>query len=436
MTLPHDWRFPDDFWVIQRQARRRQNIVGKIEGEPASKGKRGTAVAAQYQRQVMDVMKLHSRHPLTGPVALDLYFRSRRRNPPTIQRAAKYFLDLLGTTLSENIEPRRRSVLYRDDRQVRFLYVNQSQGWPWEHDMHSANAGSTFLFASPARHVEADLCAAYDLYKEEDDGWVEWPSDLDSAGKSPFAIPDMPSGPEFDWLDGSPPADATPERRWMYEQVRFNSIETLQDVHLARTDAVLAYAVAGYLAHRRRREPYRDLFASTFTYHSHLLLSDPISLSLPGLPRRSGQGDAFQQAVRERFETFKASEPLLETLLTTIKLTFLVIPPEQGKDLDNIALEVLPIAHDVLKPHIVPFVRAPRIAGEPDDQWWAEIRKRLQSVNAQSVTSYQVIELPRSPRDPPEGVLRVALGRESNKSWWAAAGYYLDALIERQDPWR
>ena len=69
----------------------------------------------------------------------------------------------------------------------------------------------------------------------------------------------------------------------------------------------------------------------------------------------------------------------------------------------------------------------------------------LHRINANSVTAYQVIELPRSPDDPPEGVLRLALGPDSHESWWQKGADYLDHVIERAeeypvsteiDPWQ
>jgi hypothetical protein len=55
-------------------------------------------------------------------------------------------------------------------------------------------------------------------------------------------------------------------------------------------------------------------------------------------------------------QAFRSRWPVYRTLLTPVTLTFLVIPPKQGKDLDNIALTALPIAHQVLKPHIEPHL--------------------------------------------------------------------------------
>jgi len=116
-----------------------------------------------------------------------------------------------------------------------------------------------------------------------------------------------------------------------------------------------------------------------------------------------------------------------------MRLTFLVVPPEQGKDLDNIPLRVLPIAHDVLRLHIEPHLLWHEHPAETTRPWLAEARKRVRSLNANSVTAYQVVELPRSEQDPPEGILRVALGPDARRSWWDMAAHYVDNMIERHE---
>jgi hypothetical protein len=74
-------------------------------------------------------------------------------------------------------------------------------------------------------------------------------------------------------------------------------------------------------------------------------------------------------------------------------LTFLVIPPEQGKDLDNIALTAIPIAHEVLRPHIQPHLLAPALRELGPDPDRAKALMQLKSVNARSVRAYQAMAL-------------------------------------------
>jgi hypothetical protein len=154
---------------------------------------------------------------------------------------------------------------------------------------------------------------------------------------------------------------------------------------------------------------------------------------MPELPHHKGSTTAFEQMAHQQLAAFKTRHRLFTTVLAPVKLIFLVIPPRQGKDLDNLANKVLPIAHDVLKPHVEPDSLAPQYPHEEATAWKADASKRLRSINANSVRSYQVIELPRSPSDPPDGVLRLALGRDSRHSWWDKAARYIDAVIERRD---
>jgi hypothetical protein len=137
--------------------------------------------------------------------------------------------------------------------------------------------------------------------------------------------------------------------------------------------------------------------------------------------------------IRASLEGFRLRRPLFRSLLVPVTLTFLVVPPEQGKDLDNIALTALPIAHEVLRPHISPHLLSPTYADEEGTPRRDDTLARLKSVNARSVRAYQVIELPRSPQDPPEGTLRLALGLHTHWSWWHRASNYLRTAIDQAD---
>jgi hypothetical protein len=112
-------------------------------------------------------MEVFGRHAFTGPVALDLHFVSERKNPPAIYSLAKHVLDVLGTAAPESTRPGRRSVLYKDDKQVRLLYVSHRQRW----NSTGEPNGCTYLTARPLRDVIADLRLAQELRSGEYDGW-------------------------------------------------------------------------------------------------------------------------------------------------------------------------------------------------------------------------------------------------------------------------
>ena len=371
----------------------------------------------------MDQMAAWRRFPMTGPVALDLSFHSVHRNPTSIHRAAKHFLDTLGKATDGNIRPRRKHVLYHDDRQVKLLYVDLHQGWARSAPTRPSETGTIHVTARRVRDVAADLRAAslVSYYDYHDD--------------NPFSTVEPPDEPDTGW-PGIPPAELTDFHRWADDVTRFHYIADLQEAILASTDATLLTWLADYLSTTRERstdEQIAAILADARAMSRDLLLSNPLSIPLPSLPEKKGGGKAFIQQVRPQIEEFRSRWPLFQSLLVPVTLTFLVIPPAQGKDLDNIALDALPIAHDVLQPHIAPHVLAPRYPGRAMDPEHKQEIARLRSVNARSVVAFQVIELPRSAADPPEGSLRAALGPYRYFSWWERASDYLERKIEEAD---
>jgi hypothetical protein len=213
----------------------------------------------------------------------------------------------------------------------------------------------------------------------------------------------------------------------------------MQDSLLKRNDAILVSALsrcldrpkplpADYAA--QLPQEIRDFLGGGEDIDRGLLLSNPLTVELPPLPQAIGASADFTRQVRERLQSYRKRWRLFSPLVVPIKVTFLVVPPAQGKDLDNIALTVLPIVRDVLKPHVEPHLLAPEHPDEPDPDREKALA-RLRSLNAESVSAYQVIELPRAPQDPPEGVLRLALGAHSIWSWWDHVAQFLNDRAEQ-----
>lgn len=435
------WDLPEDFWALQRQYRRARTMRLLVQGEPRRKGRLGRQFAASIQQQIIEQMQAYRRYPFTGPVALDLHAVAARRNPPGIHQVAKYLLDVLGTADPNIARPRRRSVLFRDDRQVKYLYVALDQAWDGHRSMVEGGDGATYLIARAGRDVVADFKDANRVRRDD--------FDADEDESSPFWCPDLPDD-DPDWFEpvGTATAESSALGAYLEEWYRFYSLARMQESLLARNDAILISALSGYLddplwpPKGSRRAPTLpgdlvDRMDKTEEMTRNLLLANPLAVPLPPLPQTNGTSSDFTSNVRERLQTFRAGWHLLRPLVVPVKATFLVVPPAQGKDLDNIALTLLPIVHDVFKPHIEPHLRFPARPDGDDQPERDRALARLRSLNANSVNAYQVIELPRSDRDPPEGILRLALGGVlARKSWWDHIADYVDEWAEQiESPW-
>ncbi|MEU8048483.1 hypothetical protein [Micromonospora haikouensis] len=363
---------------------------------------------------------------MTGPVALELRFVSTRPTPAAIHRMAKWALDVLEQpSPTAMLSADRRPLVYRNDRQVKLLHVSLDQAWPGDGHPPRREGPNTMIHAQPLRDAVEDLRVSHELSMARQPNHRDW----DALGE--------------DEEDGYPRFD--PRDRWDTEiprptgdaaRDRFNASllawSTYQNLELSQkrllitmdrlVDGVISsapYQISGSGARDggvRRSLELVDLVERHETQRWQDLLSFPLALPLPGLPENSSDRRTFRDALYATMEDFRGRWPLLRDLVVPIKVTMLVVPPQQGKDLDNLALDVLPVVHEVLRPHVEPWHFTPGLIDEGDPTATQTKRKRdqalkrLKSLNAQSVTAYQVVELKRRPEHPPQGLLRLTLG--------------------------
>ncbi len=317
--------------------------------------------------------------------------------------------------------------MYRDDRQVKFLYADLDQQWS-RTGGDGTSAGGLWMVARRASDVAADLCMAARLHRSS------WHDDDDE--ESPFWVPDIPEDPEPGW-PLEPASGRTPVEQYLADVVRFHHAADVQEAILAGTDATLIWALGSYLDDLSGGEPSRGTRVDPGGVAGGDPQPAPVGPAHAPVARLCrGRRDSRRtslEMIRASLEEFRERLPLFQSLLVPVTLTFLVVPPEQGKDLDNIALTALPIAHEVLRPHIAPHLLSPTYGDEERRPQRADAMARLKSVNALSVRAYQVIELPRSPQDPPEGTLHLALGLHAHESWWRRASTYLGKVIDQAD---
>ncbi|MCS7484574.1 hypothetical protein ACFFQW_46205 [Umezawaea endophytica] len=378
-----------------------------LDGEPEQKGQRGGRYrTAAAQRGLVDQLAAFSHGHLTGPVVLDVQFYSGRTQPPGPHKLAKHLLDVLGAVRADTRLPGRRHVLYRDDRQVKLLHVTLWTSPPGQSDPSTPH---TAITARPLRDVVADL----DLVRTVD----EWDNRYgDHDDDSPLTIPPIPDLDHEQTFDPSFAAglEQAEDRRRLNTTLAALDHGRLQQALLSRTDALLSRMLSNssdwISGARPRLRPYSDhpglnqAYAEldrTIADSRELLLSGPITLPLPQLPQVRGQGAEFAAAVHRAIEEITSRQPVFAPLCVPLKVILLVIPPDQGKDLDNLALQVLPVVEQVLRPP--------------------------------SINSYEVIELTRTPVDPPAGLMRLGLGDGHDpRSTWKQVTDYVERRMERR----
>lgn len=376
-----------------------------------------------------------SRHPdwprPRARLALDLNFTTSRRQPPSLERLAKHYLDQLGATHDRG----EGGHLYRDDEQVQLLHVSAHHGWDVDGPRYRPRIWVT---ARTAAEATADL---YEAAKLPDEDIHEQTNDVD-----------------WDTLreqlrDAERIAQSThPELRGAAPLMRFMVLQGAQEALLRSSDRWLGWAVGdaapnlltGTQARQamgtsalesQLRELEQDRRAMA---RETLLGAGPHSIRLPSLPASPGEGASFRDGIRDAIRGYVSRSTVLFPLLVPTRLSVVVVQPEQARDLDNILLDLLPVVDEIMRPPQEPWLldAAGALDEVREDDPIATCKRRglrrLRSVIEHGVWSAQVLELKRAHDDPPEGRLAMMLGHGENmESLWAEALSRLDEWDER-----
>lgn len=170
------------------------------------------------------------------------------------------------------------------------------------------------------------------------------------------------------------------------------------------------------------------------------LLDSLLTVRLPPLPTRPGQGRDYREGIETAFADAVRTHPLFRRLLVPVSATIIVAPPTRppgasGRDLDNVMIDVLTQLHAVMRPPPEPWV--PMSANLSPDKARQTTTKaeKVHQLRRQghAVTSCQVIQL-HPDRADPEGRLVVALGHGYKQfSLWTEAHHVIDDIFDRLD---
>ncbi|MGW6932819.1 hypothetical protein ACWGE0_22375 [Lentzea sp. NPDC054927] len=268
--------------------------------------------------------------------------------------------------------------------------------------------------------------------------------------KGPFYSPNVPDvdlTPTFD-LRMATSAEQANEWQDVNERLTDHDRAQLQEALLLANEAGIARIICAspnWMEGAGREAvsgikmvPLKGIYDAREKLHSEyrrMLLSEPVVYPLPGLPSASGEGKEFRASVLAQLEDLLRRRPVFNPLLVPLKVIFLVVPPIQGKDLDNIALTLLPMVHEVLQPRLEHWFewrkRRPRTGGAEVDVSSSGSHSSVKH----SVAAYEVIEIKRVIDDPPGGHLRLALGSGDQRgSTWGRIADVVDRYMNDLEP--
>jgi len=402
---------------VRKWQRELAEVLAHANLEPRSKKSLREAEAQLFQKALADA--LGKRRGFRAPIALELDFRATADNPPEIHTVAKNYIDLAYRA------PVGGGRLMKDDRQIRYLavsYTLKMTAWP-SIFVRAARMSGFHEDVRLAREIHADRdvdARREDSLDESLDALQRWEAERESLvsnyGQATFAAHHRLHVIRIQqaWLSGT--------ERLLHSLL----LDALSQPNMPPSPAMV---LGG------RHWPALDIN----DLYKRFLFSPTISLSLAPLPQKEGQGEEFKKAVKDALTKIRAAHPRLFPLYSELAVTILLVPPARAAthhnataDLDNLARKVMPHIHGILEPpttqdfSYLENVRDSQLRAYFEQR--AKIARRLPRYH---VTRYEVVQLPRTTNDPPEGSVRLVL---CDGAVGSTFGQFVRNTIEKSNP--
>lgn len=373
------------------------------------RGKKAQQQEVFFRDLLLEDAKIWSQTPLGGwprpkaDVALDISAQSSRNNAPRPDSLCKWLLDQLDGS-------RGTPVLFSDDRQVTMLFARC--------DRNETEPPSISVVARRAYLVRESLRR---VVRDDENPWS--PTD-EASNPYPLLI-----GDDFgdSWLETCRGQVEIWEHLAEFQDVaceveraRLNVRIQTQRVRLALTDTMVARVIADHALPPLGVPPHPvhdPSFVSTYDALDQLQRM-PYSYDLGVMTVGRGSKESFETQVRTILHTAVENGTTVYPLLNTVGVTVFYVPDPDGKDLDNIFRELLPIVLEVLNPP-----RAEPNLRDETDLWTSVAAGDRKCPGDPTVSFIEAVALKGVDlaRHPP-GTIYMSLGPgDRRESWWGIA---------------
>lgn len=375
-----------------------------VSQEPQSKDSITLEEKKYFQKCIKEVMLKRRRRPFRGQVVLEITFNIPNKNPPSIHRLAKNYIDLL----VDDVQYKNRKVLLNDDRQISLLSVKCDYDLTKDHRI-SLKICSYAHFTHGVDLVDhlyfGDIEDA-DFSQENVDKFKE--READEKRELSNRTENLIEGLEELVVI----KDVLEEKKRRYLQLlnkRMFQSAMLEQNSLDTHDVLSMF--------------FNDLFKKRGLQTLEIpILSPRFTLELPDVPQKEGDSKYFKKALNECLFSYKKNQKAMFPMLCPIGITILYCPPKNHYiDLDNLASKIVPLVHEIFKPNFAfwGFVSESSMGSLELEKICKNEKAKYKQAQKVSIRHYQVIKLSRdNARDENGFVLMLLENGELHQTVW------------------
>lgn len=370
------------------------------------RGKKGMSLddKLSFQRQVVEQMEDLRRKAFKGPILLKMSLSTTDANPNHAHTVTKNLLDLLSSPLPK-LASTRRSLLYKDDRQVEALSVTCH---------HGEDAPRIYISAVPMKAFTEDLELAHYILSESRYNLEEETLRQKSDAALDHFNDLIRDEARYSSLLGKDGYDS-----WLYS-AKQRAQEALLDQHARLTveDLIHLYDVTGIgrLGSKNISPVLHQLAKDIRSSRDKMFCATPFRILLEELPQEKGSSDQYKATIEREIQEFQARfRRLLEPLLIPVALEAVIKPPPPSRtralhDLDNVLRNYLiPRVVETFKPpsDIAWTINLDQL--NQHTQYWEDKIRSMPASTKTGLTRFEAWRLPRSESDTSPGFVSLAV---------------------------
>jgi len=386
----------------ERLKRKTKTIYLKIDHEPKSKRSISREEKSYFRSEVKRQLRKQNRRPHRGDIILEIDYFTTQDNPPALHTLSKNYLDLLHKSIPDL--DNYAGLLFRDDSQIKILISN-----------YHLND-----FGKETPHIRITSYSLTNFYKD-----VELAerilsnkfSDTDSFRHSRFEDELRYEELEDNRNVYNDLRDLRENKDYyvgkfgesFFDLQEHFYVREIQERYLKINDFNIRYLVSIFQSKFSFNKKYSEdaRFQNLWDSSRNLIFLASDFLELGKAPAQEGDTVIFKDNLQKGLKEFKNKHKILFPLLQPISLLITFLPPRRNVvDLDNLARYIVPFVNEIFNPPA-------SLSLTYDRRYLNNLLKQevklMQKFPPNSISSYQLIHIPRKDNDPVNGEIKFVI---------------------------
>ncbi len=386
----------------ERLKRKIKTVYLDIGQEPKSKKSISKAEKLYFRKEVKNQLKKQNRRPHKGDIILEIDYFTTEDNPPALHTLSKNYLDLLHKPMPEI--DKYKGLLFKDDSQIKILISNYHLNEYGNQKPHiritSYSLSNFYLDIELAHRIitnKFDDTDSYRYSRFEDEFRHDY---LDNNTDAYADLKDLRENKQ-DYIDKFGEQFFTLQEHFYARQI--------QEQYLRINEFKVRDLISIFQSKFSYNKKYSNdsMFQKLWDSSKNLIFFASDFLELGKAPSQEGDTSIFKDNLQKGLVEFKNKHKILFPILQPISVLITFLPPKHNViDLDNLARYIVPFVNEILKPPASLQLTYDRKYLNNELKKEVEI---LQRFPPNSISSYQLIHIPRKDEDPVNGEIKFVI---------------------------